>query len=119
MAVFHRAWEAEPRDKETQPLEALERASGAPSSSPKASGVINSSLTLKAHVRVDVVRRRNPWAHLRTGRQKLGVSPQAVRQKAIRGRWPRTKGNHGQARDAESRWHRCNVNSCGIGDNCQ
>jgi hypothetical protein len=39
-------------------------------------------------------------------------SPQAVPQKAIRGRWPRTRGNDGQARDAESRWHRCNVNSC-------
>jgi hypothetical protein len=39
-----------------------------------------------------------PWLTYRQAADKLGVSPQAVRQKAIRGRWPRTKGNDGQAR---------------------
>jgi hypothetical protein len=38
------------------------------------------------------------WLTYRQAADKLGVSPQAVRQKAIRGRWPRTKGNDGQAR---------------------
>jgi hypothetical protein len=58
-----------------------------------------------------------PWLTNSQAADKLGVSPQAVRQKAIRGLWSRAKGNDGQARDAESRWHRYNVNSCGIGDN--
>jgi hypothetical protein len=53
-----------------------------------------------------------PGLTYRQAADKLGVSPQAQRQKAIRDRWPSTKGNDGQARDAESRWHRCNVNSC-------
>jgi hypothetical protein len=34
----------------------------------------------------------------RQAAEKLGVSRQAVRQKATRGRWPRTRGNDGQAR---------------------
>jgi hypothetical protein len=38
------------------------------------------------------------WLTYRQAGDKLGVSPQAVRQKAIRGRWPRTRGNDGQAR---------------------
>jgi DNA primase len=38
------------------------------------------------------------WLTSKQAADKLGVSPQAVRQKAIRGRWPRTKGNDGQAR---------------------
>jgi DNA primase len=38
------------------------------------------------------------WLTYRQAADKLGVSPQAVRQKSIRGRWPRTKGNDGQAR---------------------
>ena len=59
------------------------------------------------------------WLTYRQAADKLGVSPQAVRQKAIRGLWSRAKGNDGQARDAERRWHRYNVNSCGIGDNFQ
>ena len=39
-----------------------------------------------------------PWLTYKEAADKLGVSPQAVRQKAIRGRWSRTKGNDGQAR---------------------
>ena len=38
------------------------------------------------------------WLTYGQAADKLGVSRQAVRQKAIRGRWPRTKGNDGQAR---------------------
>jgi hypothetical protein len=38
------------------------------------------------------------WLTYKQAADKLGVSPQAIRQKAIRGRWPRTKGNDGQAR---------------------
>src|SRR6516164_7811145 len=38
------------------------------------------------------------WLTYKQAADKLGVSPQAVRQKAIRGRWHRTKGNDGQAR---------------------
>ena len=38
------------------------------------------------------------WLTYREAAEKLGVSRQAVRQKAIRGRWPRTRGNDGQAR---------------------
>jgi hypothetical protein len=38
------------------------------------------------------------WLTYKQAADKLGVSPQAVRQKAIRGRWQRTKGNDGQAR---------------------
>jgi hypothetical protein len=38
------------------------------------------------------------WLTYKQAADKLGVSPQAVRQKAIRGRWPRTKGDDGQAR---------------------
>jgi hypothetical protein len=38
------------------------------------------------------------WLTYRQAADKLGVSPQAARQKAIRGRWPRTRGNDGQAR---------------------
>ena len=44
------------------------------------------------------VQRRNPLLTYKQAADKLGVSAQAVRQKAIRGRWPRTKGNDGQAR---------------------
>jgi hypothetical protein len=38
------------------------------------------------------------WLTYDQAAEKLGVSRQAVRQKAIRGRWPRTRGNDGQAR---------------------
>jgi hypothetical protein len=38
------------------------------------------------------------WLTYKQAADKLGVSPQAVRQKAIRGRWHRTKGNDGHAR---------------------
>jgi len=38
------------------------------------------------------------WLTYKQAADKLGVSPQAVRQKAIRGRWQRAKGNDGQAR---------------------
>ncbi len=37
------------------------------------------------------------WLTYKQAADKLGVSPQAARQKAIRGRWPRTRGNDGQA----------------------
>jgi DNA primase len=40
----------------------------------------------------------DPWLTYKQAADKLGVSPQAARQKAIRGRWPRTRGNDGQAR---------------------
>jgi DNA primase len=38
------------------------------------------------------------WSTYSEAAEKLGVSRQAVRQKAIRGHWPRTRGNDGQAR---------------------
>jgi hypothetical protein len=38
------------------------------------------------------------WFTYAEAAEKLGVSKQAVRQKVIRGRWPRTRGNDGQAR---------------------
>jgi hypothetical protein len=37
------------------------------------------------------------WLTYKQAADKLGVSPQAVRQKAIRGRWLRTRSNSGQA----------------------
>ena len=40
----------------------------------------------------------DPWLTYTQAAEKLGVSRQAVRQKATRGRWPRTRGNDGQAR---------------------
>jgi excisionase family DNA binding protein len=38
------------------------------------------------------------WLTYAEAAEKLGVSKQAIRQKVIRGRWPRTRGNDGQAR---------------------
>jgi hypothetical protein len=38
------------------------------------------------------------WHTYAEAAEKLNVSPEAVRQKAIRGRWQRTKGNDGLAR---------------------
>jgi hypothetical protein len=38
------------------------------------------------------------WYTYAEAAEKLGVSRQALRLRAIRGRWPRTKGNDGQAR---------------------
>jgi DNA primase len=40
----------------------------------------------------------DPWLTYTQAAEKLGVSRQAVRQKATRGRWPRTRGNDEQAR---------------------
>jgi len=40
----------------------------------------------------------SPWLTYREAAEALGVSRQAVRLRAIRGRWPRTKGNDGEAR---------------------
>jgi excisionase family DNA binding protein len=38
------------------------------------------------------------WFTYAEAAERLGVSKQAIRQKVIRGRWPRTRGNDGQAR---------------------
>jgi hypothetical protein len=38
-----------------------------------------------------------PWMTYREAAAKLGVSSQAVRQKCLRGRWPRMRSNTGQA----------------------
>jgi hypothetical protein len=38
-----------------------------------------------------------PWITYREAAAKLGVSAQAVRQKCLRGRWPRMPSNTGQA----------------------
>jgi hypothetical protein len=38
------------------------------------------------------------WLTYEQAAERLGVSPEAIRQKAIRGRWQRTKGNDGKAR---------------------
>jgi excisionase family DNA binding protein len=38
------------------------------------------------------------WLTYAEAAEKLGVSKQAIRQKVIRGRWPRMRGNDGQAR---------------------
>jgi hypothetical protein len=38
------------------------------------------------------------WLTYEQASERLSVSPEAVRQKAIRGRWQRTKGNDGKAR---------------------
>lgn len=38
------------------------------------------------------------WLTYEQAAERLNVSPEAVRQKAIRGRWQRTKGNDGKAR---------------------
>jgi hypothetical protein len=40
----------------------------------------------------------DPWLTYTQAAEQLGVSRQAVRQKATRGRWPRLRGNDGQAR---------------------
>jgi hypothetical protein len=38
------------------------------------------------------------WLTYEQAAERLSVSPEAIRQKAIRGRWQRTKGNDGKAR---------------------
>ena len=38
------------------------------------------------------------WLTYEQAAERLGVTPEAIRQKAIRGRWHRTRGNDGKAR---------------------
>jgi hypothetical protein len=38
------------------------------------------------------------WLNYEQAAELLGVSPEAARQKAIRGRWPRARGDDGKAR---------------------
>jgi hypothetical protein len=38
------------------------------------------------------------WLTYEQAAERLGVTPEAVRQKAIRGRWQRSRGNDGKAR---------------------
>lgn len=38
------------------------------------------------------------WLTYKEAAERLSISPEAARQKAIRGRWQRTKGNDGKAR---------------------
>lgn len=38
------------------------------------------------------------WLTYKEAAERLNISPEAARQKAIRGRWQRTKGNDGKAR---------------------